>query len=107
MLDAWDDSFLVARNSGNAGARVNKFLRRTASGNTGRAYNQRFDLHVYLQIVEKRGRRRGAGDAGVEPVSDHVHQNFHFLAAWIEERTETFLDDRFWLDSPRDDFFDR
>src|ERR1700733_1059093 len=39
--------------------------------------------------------------------SDHMHQNLHFSATWIEERTESLLHNRFRFDTSCDDFLDR
>src|ERR1700722_5612087 len=46
--------------------------------------------------------RRSAGSG-----SDHMHQNLHFSATWIEERTESLLHNRIRFDTSCDDFLDR
>ena len=66
MRDASDNPFRRARNAVNAGAGIDEFLRHAAPGNTSRANNQRYDLHVLSPDPSKKGLRRGRGLEGPE-----------------------------------------
>jgi hypothetical protein len=87
----------------NTGAHIEKFLGYAASGDAGRADNQRYDFHICLP--EKGCPRRTSNNPDL--ASAHVHHDLHFLAARIEQRAESLLDNRFGLYASRHNLFDR